>query len=59
MNLNLIASFGDPLADFDSKAFPTPDKIAASSDKVLREAVRVGYRAPRYMNSLFVLHPAN
>ena len=29
-----------------SKAFPTPDKIAASSDKVLRETVRVGYRAP-------------
>jgi 3-methyladenine DNA glycosylase/8-oxoguanine DNA glycosylase len=46
MNLNLIALFGDPLADSDSKAFPTPDRIAASSDKVLREAVRVGYRAP-------------
>ena len=46
MNLNLIASFGDPLADSDSKAFPTPDRIAASSDKVLRETVRVGYRAP-------------
>jgi len=45
MNLNLIASFGDPLADSDSKAFPTPDRIAASSDKVLRETVRVGYRA--------------
>ena len=46
MNLNLIASFGDPLADSDSKAFPMPDKIAASSDKALRETVRVGYRAP-------------
>ena len=46
MNLNLIASFGDPLADSDSKAFPTPDRIAASNDKVLRETVRVGYRAP-------------
>jgi 3-methyladenine DNA glycosylase/8-oxoguanine DNA glycosylase len=46
MNLNLIATFGDPLADSDSKAFPTPDRIAASSDKVLRETVRVGYRAP-------------
>ncbi len=46
MNLNLIASFGDPLADFDSKAFPMPDRIAASSDKALRETVRVGYRAP-------------
>ncbi|MFZ1043600.1 MAG: hypothetical protein WCA79_05225 [Anaerolineales bacterium] len=46
MNLNLIASFGDPLADSDSKAFPMPDRIAASSDKALRETVRVGYRAP-------------
>jgi len=46
MNLNLIASFGDPLTASDSRAFPTPDRIAASSDKVLRETVRVGYRAP-------------
>ncbi len=54
MNLNLIASFGDastslstsPLADSDSKAFPTPDRIAASSPEVLKETVRVGYRAP-------------
>ena len=46
MNLNLIAAFGDPLPDSDEKAFPTPDRIAASSDKVLRETVRVGYRAP-------------
>ena len=46
MNLNLIASFGDPLPDSDKKAFPTPERIAASSDKILRETVRVGYRAP-------------
>jgi len=46
MNLNLIASFGDPLPDSDKKAFPTPDRIAASSPAVLRAAVRVGYRAP-------------
>src|ERR1700690_2426515 len=46
MNLNLIATFGDALMDSDSKAFPAPDRIAASSDKVLRETVRVGYRAP-------------
>ncbi len=59
MNLNLIASFGDPLsvalsgsrskttAEVEgSKAFPTPDRIAASSPEVLKEAVRVGYRAP-------------
>ncbi len=46
MNLNLIASFGGSLAASDKKAFPTPDRIAASSPKVLKEAVRVGYRAP-------------
>ncbi len=46
MNLNLIASFGDFLPDTDFKAFPTPDRIAASGPEVLREAVRVGYRAP-------------
>jgi 3-methyladenine DNA glycosylase/8-oxoguanine DNA glycosylase len=46
MNLNLITSFGDPLPDSDFKAFPTPDRIAASSPEVLKETVRVGYRAP-------------
>jgi 3-methyladenine DNA glycosylase/8-oxoguanine DNA glycosylase len=29
-----------------SKAFPTPERIAASRPEVLRETVRVGYRAP-------------
>jgi 3-methyladenine DNA glycosylase/8-oxoguanine DNA glycosylase len=60
MNLNLIASFGDAstyssstmspstssLPDSDKKAFPTPDRIAASHPDVLRKTVRVGYRAP-------------
>ena len=46
MNLNLIASFGDLLPDSDFRAFPTPDRIATSASSVLREAVRVGYRAP-------------
>jgi len=46
MNLNLIASFGNLLPDSDFKAFPTPDRIAASSSEVLKDAVRVGYRAP-------------
>jgi 3-methyladenine DNA glycosylase/8-oxoguanine DNA glycosylase len=61
MNLNLIATFGDPLpvsrsggrsraetvvAGPAKKAFPTPASIAASSPEVLKEAVRVGYRAP-------------
>ncbi len=46
MTSNLIASFGEPLPDSDLKAFPTPDRIAASSPEVLKDAVRVGYRAP-------------
>ena len=46
MDLNLIASFGDAIPDSDQKAFPTPERIAASSPAVLREKVRVGYRAP-------------
>ena len=46
MNLNLIASFGEPLSDTDGRAFPTPESIAASSPAALRQDVRVGYRAP-------------
>jgi len=46
MNLNLIATFGEPLPETDKKAFPAPASIAASSPEVLKEAVRVGYRAP-------------
>jgi 3-methyladenine DNA glycosylase/8-oxoguanine DNA glycosylase len=56
MNLNLIASFGDPLLVALSggsnsreripKAFPAPDKIAASTPAFIKEKVRVGYRAP-------------
>ena len=67
MNLNLIASFGDPLLVAPSggsssreripngvsrpevegpKAFPAPDKIAASTPAFIKEKVRVGYRAP-------------
>ena len=46
MNLNLIASFGDAMPDSDQKAFPTPERIASSSPALLREKVRVGYRAP-------------
>lgn len=45
MNLNLIASFGDPLPGGDKKAFPTPASIAAGSPEMLKEKVRVGYRA--------------
>ncbi len=51
MNLNLIASFGDPLPAARNqpeglKAFPSPAKIASATPDILREAVRVGYRAP-------------
>lgn len=47
MNLNLINQFGPALdEDPEERAFPYPDEIAASSPEVLREAVRVGYRAP-------------
>ena len=47
MNLNLIQQYG-PLLDgkMEKRAFPGPADIAASSPEVLREAVRVGYRAP-------------
>ncbi len=45
MNLNLIAAFGDPLPGSDKKAFPTPASIAAGSPEILKEKVRVGYRA--------------
>ena len=36
-----------PLSAIDvKKAFPTPDAIAASNTNVLKEKIRVGYRAP-------------
>ena len=47
MNLNLINLYGPSLDGKTGKrAFPNPAEIAASSPEVLREAVRVGYRAP-------------
>jgi 3-methyladenine DNA glycosylase/8-oxoguanine DNA glycosylase len=45
MTQKLIASFGDPLADSEKKAFPTPEAIAASRPDELKEKIRVGYRA--------------
>jgi 3-methyladenine DNA glycosylase/8-oxoguanine DNA glycosylase len=51
MNLNLIASFGKPLAGTEFKTFPAPSRIAASSPEYLREVNRVGYRAP-YIHEL-------
>jgi len=53
MNLNLIEQFGPSLDGkippggiSEKRAFPSPAEIAASSPEVLKEAVRVGYRAP-------------
>ncbi len=46
MNLNLIAAFGEEDHSAGTRAFPLPERIAASSQKFLREVVRVGYRAP-------------
>ena len=47
MNLNLIGQYGPTLdSSTEKRAFPSPAEIAASSPEVLREAVRVGYRAP-------------
>jgi len=47
MNVNLIDQFGPALdGQTEKRAFPNPAEIAASSPEVLREAVRVGYRAP-------------
>ncbi len=47
MNLNLIKQYGPSLpGETEQRAFPGPASIAGSSPEVLREAVRVGYRAP-------------
>ena len=47
MNQKLINQYGPSLdGDSEKRAFPNPDEIAASRPEVLREAVRVGYRAP-------------
>jgi 3-methyladenine DNA glycosylase/8-oxoguanine DNA glycosylase len=46
MTLRLVNEFGESLPrDPARKAFPTPQAIAASSPDVLRERIRVGYRA--------------
>jgi 3-methyladenine DNA glycosylase/8-oxoguanine DNA glycosylase len=47
MNLKLIEQFGSSLdGETEKRTFPSPADIAASSPEVLKEAVRVGYRAP-------------
>jgi 3-methyladenine DNA glycosylase/8-oxoguanine DNA glycosylase len=47
MNSNIIAQFGEPLPDDESRrAFPTPERLARVAEKTLREKTRLGYRAP-------------
>jgi 3-methyladenine DNA glycosylase/8-oxoguanine DNA glycosylase len=46
MNRNLIEAFGDSDDASGARAFPIPERLAASSAAVLRKKVRVGYRAP-------------
>jgi 3-methyladenine DNA glycosylase/8-oxoguanine DNA glycosylase len=47
MTRKLVDRFGASLGgDSEKRAFPSPASIAASSPEVLKETVRVGYRAP-------------
>ncbi|MGE5248833.1 MAG: DNA-3-methyladenine glycosylase family protein, partial [Bacteroidota bacterium] len=46
MNLNLIQHYGAPLGATGNRSFPDPASVAASTPEILREAVRVGHRAP-------------
>jgi 3-methyladenine DNA glycosylase/8-oxoguanine DNA glycosylase len=58
MTLKLVNELGEPLqaagrvtsndseGRTETKAFPTPEAIAASSPEFLKEKIRVGYRAP-------------
>jgi 3-methyladenine DNA glycosylase/8-oxoguanine DNA glycosylase len=58
MTLKLVDEFGDPLSSagrvipnyaegcIETKAFPAPEAIAASTPEFIREKIRVGYRAP-------------
>jgi len=53
MNLNLIATYGDPLSGSEFRTFPSPARIAASTPEALRADIRLGYRAP-YIHELAV-----
>ncbi|MHA2601668.1 MAG: DNA-3-methyladenine glycosylase family protein [Candidatus Thorarchaeota archaeon SMTZ1-83] len=47
MNENLIQQFGKPLEeDTSRRAFPTPKRLSETSEAILREKTRLGYRAP-------------
>jgi len=53
MTKRLVVEFGAPLTGgrvvaprIETKAFPTPEAIAASNPTYIKEKIRVGYRAP-------------
>jgi 3-methyladenine DNA glycosylase/8-oxoguanine DNA glycosylase len=47
MTRKLVNEFGAPLeGQGENRAFPSPESIAAGSPEILKEKVRVGYRAP-------------
>jgi 3-methyladenine DNA glycosylase/8-oxoguanine DNA glycosylase len=47
MTRKLVEKFGTRMDDVtEQRAFPSPASIAASSPEILKEAIRVGYRAP-------------
>jgi 3-methyladenine DNA glycosylase/8-oxoguanine DNA glycosylase len=47
MTRKIVNEFGAPLeGQGEKRAFPTPASIAAGSPEILKEKVRVGYRAP-------------
>jgi 3-methyladenine DNA glycosylase/8-oxoguanine DNA glycosylase len=47
MTANLVAQFGEPLPeDASRKAFPTPERLARTTEARLRRETRLGYRAP-------------
>jgi 3-methyladenine DNA glycosylase/8-oxoguanine DNA glycosylase len=45
MTMSLVNAFGSPGPD-GTRAFPSPQQIAAAGEATLRREVRVGYRAP-------------
>ena len=51
MTANLVNQFGEPLpTDPQRKAFPTPERLASSTEAQLRTETRLGYRAPYILN---------
>jgi 3-methyladenine DNA glycosylase/8-oxoguanine DNA glycosylase len=55
MTRKLVDEFGEPVGRvvasdsetrIETKAFPTPEAIAASTPEIIKEKIRVGYRAP-------------